>query len=120
MWRLRCAQQARNAQTQPDATIRMIVQPARLALLARLAVCVKLAVRLAKWQTRHRRFVKHVSQAALLLQTARCVSNVTARRTQHLVPTVSAVILRMSSMLTARHALLALLALDPTAIEQNA
>ena len=119
VWRLRCAQQARNAQTQPDATIRMIVQPARLALLARLAVCVKLAVRLAKWQTRHRRFVKHVSQAALLLQTGRCANSVTARPTQPSVPTVPTVILRMSSMLTTRHALLALLALDPTAIEQN-
>ena len=118
-WRLRCAQRARNAQTQPDATIRMIVQPARLALLARLAVCVKLAVRLAKWQTRHRRFVKHVSQAALLLQTGRCASSVTARRTQPSVPTVPTVILRMSSTVITRHALLALLALDPTAIEQN-
>ena len=119
VWRLHCVQRARNAQTQPGATIRMIVQPARLALLAHLAVCVKLAVRLAKWQTRHRRFVRHVSQAALLLQTARCANSVTARPTRALVLTVSAATLRMSSMLTAPHALLALLALDPTAIEQN-
>ena len=70
VWHLPCAQRARNAPTYLDATIRRTAQPARLALLAHLAVCVKLAVRQAKWQTLPRRFVKRACQAALLLQIA--------------------------------------------------